>query len=162
MIDEIQESEKQQEPLERWISFYLGDERYAIELKRVREILRINNIVPVPGAQDYVIGITNIRGSVVTVIDGRSRMNLPGQPQTDLSRIIVVEYIDEAVGIVVDSVADVVDLPLSAIEANPKMNAHEGNKYIKGVASNDSDLVIIINVDKFLGIDQSAPLAVGF
>ena len=162
MIDEIEENGKEQEPLDRWISFYLGEERYAIEVIRVREILRINNIVPVPGAQDYVIGITNIRGNVVTVIDGRSRMNLAAKPLTDLSRIIVLEYIDEVVGIVVDSVADVVDLPASAIDANPKMNAHEGNKYIKGVASDNNDLIIIINVDKFLGIGQDAAMAAGF
>ncbi len=163
MIDDIKQLEKEtQEPLVRWISFYLGEERYAIQVEGVREILRINKILPVPGSAGFILGITNIRGSVVTVIDGRSRFNLPLKDQDELSRIIVMEYMDEVIGVVVDSVADVVDIPMSAINANPKMNAHEGNKYIKGVVSQEEGLIIILNVDRFLGIEDYTEAAVGF
>ncbi len=163
MIDEMTQTEREsQEPLVRWISFYLGEERYAIELEGVREILRINKILPVPGSADFILGITNIRGSVVTVIDGRSRFNLPAKQQDELSRIVVLEYMDEVIGVVVDSVADVVDIPLSAINANPKMNANESNKYIKGVVTQPEGLIIILNVERFIGIEQNDDFAVGF
>ncbi len=159
MIDDIDEK---QEPVERWISFYLGEERYAVEVKKVREILRIHNIVPVPGAADYVLGITNIRGSVVTVIDGRSRMHLTQKKQDKLSRVVIIEYYNEFIGIVVDSVADVIDLPASAIDINPKINSHEGEKYIRGVVSSQSGLIIILDIERFLGCEQNTALAMGF
>ncbi len=158
----IDENEKLQEPVERWVSFYLGEERYAIEVKRVREILRIITIVPVPGAADHVLGITNIRGSVVTIIDGRRRINLPVQPQDDLSRMIVLEHFDEFVGVVVDSVSDVINLPVSAIDANPKLNTAEGSKYIKGVVTLNTELIIILDVDRLLGCEMDSAFAVGF
>ena len=163
MIDDIKEMEKEkQEPLVRWISFYLGDERYAIEVEGVREILRINKILPIPGAASFILGITNIRGSVVTVINGRDRFNLPMKEQDDLSRIIVMEYMDEVIGVVVDSVADVVDIRLSEINANPKMNAHQGNKYIRGVVTRSEGLIIILNAEKFISGEEECDFAAGF
>ncbi len=161
MSEEIEISEEVQEPQVRWITFYLGDERFAVQVEAVREILRVNNILPVPGADDFILGITNIRGSVVTVIDGRSRFMLPEKEQDDLSRIIVIEHDDEAVGVLVDSVSDVVDLPMSAIDANPKMNNNQGTRYINGVVSQNDGLIIILNVDRFMGEDDEE-MVVGF
>ncbi len=158
----INETNKRPEQVERWVSFYLGEERYAIEVKCVREILRIHSIVPVPGAADYVLGITNIRGSVVAIIDVRNRMNLPVHPQGELSRIIVLEHGGEYIGIVVDSVSDVVDLPVSSIDANPKMNTGEGDKYVKGVVTLSTGLIIILNIDRLLDCKQDAAFAAGF
>ena len=84
------EEDENREPVVRWITFQLSDETYGIEVQQVREILRINNILPVPGSPDYVLGITNIRGNVVTVIDARRRMNLSVVDVTELSRMIVL------------------------------------------------------------------------
>ena len=163
MIDDIKEIEKeQQEPLVRWISFYLGEERYAIEVEGVREILRINKILPIPGAASFILGITNIRGSVVTVINGRDRFNLPAKEQDDLSRIIVMEYMDEVIGVVVDSVADVVDIRMSEINANPKMNAQNGNKSVRGVVTRREGLIIILNAEKFISGEDECDFAAGF
>jgi len=163
MIDDIKEIEKEkQEPLVRWISFYLGAERYAIEVEGVREILRVNKILPVPGAAHFILGITNIRGSVVTVIDGRNRFDLPIKEQDDLSRIIIMEYMGDVIGVVVDSVADVVDIKISDINANPRMNAHNGNKYIRGVVTRSEGLIIILNAEKFISGDEAGDFAVGF
>jgi purine-binding chemotaxis protein CheW len=157
MIDE----EDNNGPLVRWITCRLGGESYGIEVKQVREILRINNVLPVPGAPDCVVGITNIRGNVVTVIDGRRRLNLPAQELTDAARMIVLESSDEVAAIIVDSVSDVMDMPVSAIDASPKLNSREDAHYISGVISNDSSLIIILNVDRFIS-DQQCDMAVGF
>ena len=104
----LDDEEEIHEPLIRWITFQLGEEIYGVEVKGVREILRINNILPVPGAPDYVLGITNIRGNVVTVVDGRKRINLQSIEYTECSRMIVLESDDDVVAIVVDNVEDII------------------------------------------------------
>lgn len=148
--ESLSEYEKEsQEPLGRWITFQLGEETYGVDVIQVREILRAFNILPVPGAPSYVLGITNIRGSVVTVTDGRDRFNLASCEQSDATRLIVLEQGEEVVGVVVDSVSDVVDLPESAIDTSPKMNNREGSKYIKGVVTHGEELIIILHIEKF-------------
>ena len=149
-----------QEELVRWITFHIGDENYGVEVGHVREILRIGNIFPVPGSQHFVLGITNIRGSVVTVVDGRKRFSLPAIDYDESTRLIVLEVGDETIGMVVDSVTDVVDLPKSAIDINPKLNVREGSEYIKGVVTTDEGLIIILSVNSLFG--QELAMASGF
>ena len=147
--DEQNNDDSTQEAQGRWITFRLKDEIYGIDVMRVREILRIFNIMPVPGAPQHILGITNIRGSVVTVIDGRSHFNLPEHEYDDETRMIVLENEDEIAGVVVDSVSDVVDFPLSAIDTNPKLNVRKGSKFIKGIVNHTKGLIIILSVDTF-------------
>lgn len=137
-------------PMVRWVTFQLGPEIYGVEVKKVREILRINNISPIPGAPDYIVGITNIRGSVVTVIDGRSRINLQPAEYTDLSRMVVMESEDDIVAVVVDRVADIVDLPESMIDSNSKLGSGNSTRYISGVISTANELIIILDSEKFI------------
>lgn len=147
--DDQNNGETVQEDLCRWITFRLEDEIYGIDVMRVREILRVFNIMPVPGSPEYVLGITNIRGSVVTVIDGRSHFNLPEHEYDDETRMIVLEHEDEIAGVVVDSVSDVVDLPVSAIDTNPKLNVRKDSRFIKGIVNHTNGLIIILSVDTF-------------
>lgn len=149
------------ENLVRWITFQLAHECYAVPVEHVREILRVNNVFPVPGSPDCVIGITNIRGNVVTIIDGRKRFSLPDHTYDDSARIIVVEAGDEVAGIVVDEVSDVIDLPESAVNINPKINAREDSKYIRGVVTQKDALIIMLNVDKIF-TDETYENAAGF
>lgn len=135
-----------QEAMVRWIIFELGEENYAVEVQHVQEILRISNIFPVPGSQSYVLGITNIRGNVVTIVDGRKRFGLPSIDYDDTTRMVVLEVGDEVVGMVVDKVSDIVDLPRSSIDINPKMNVREGSEYIEGVVTTDEGLIIVLGV----------------
>ncbi len=142
------------EPLIRWVTFQLGQEIYGVVVNNVREILRINNISPVPGAPDYIIGITNIRGNVISVIDGRRRINLSPADYTDLSRMIVMESEDDIVAVVVDRVADIIDLPESSIGSSPKLNKSDRSKYISGVIANSDELIIILDSEKFISEEQ--------
>lgn len=149
------------EPLIRWVTFQLGDEIYGVLVKNVREILRISNISPVPGAPDYIVGITNIRGNVISVIDGRSRISLASKEHTDLSRMIVMESEDDIVAVVVDRVADIIDLPESMLDSSPKLAKGESSKYISGVISHDDDLIIILDSETFI-TDEQHDMASGF
>lgn len=149
------------EPMIRWVTFQLGQETYGVVVKKVREILRINNISPVPGAPDYIVGITNIRGNVVSVIDGRRRINLSSTEYTDFSRMIVMESDDDIVAVVVDEVADIIDLPESSIDSNPKLHNGDNSKYITGVITHADDLIIILDSEKFI-TDEQYDMVSGF
>ncbi|MDH5378816.1 MAG: chemotaxis protein CheW [Gammaproteobacteria bacterium] len=134
----------------RWVTFRLAKEIYGINVTQVREVLRITEIAPVPGASDYVIGIINLRGNVVTVIDTRKRFGLPSIDTDDSSRIVIIEVEGQEVGILVDSVAEVVDLAMDEIEPAPNVGSDETARYIQGVSSMEGELLILIDLNRFL------------
>ena len=141
-------------PMVRLITFNLDNETYGVEVSQVREILRINQNFPVPGAPDYVLGITNIRGNVITIIDARMRFNLPIVEYTERARMIVIESHDDTVAVVVDSVSDVIDVQESSIDTNLKVNLSGDSRYISGVVTRVDGLIIILNVEKFIAEEQ--------
>jgi purine-binding chemotaxis protein CheW len=134
----------------QWVTYHLDEEVYGINVMHVQEVLRITEIAPVPGAHDYVLGIINLRGNVVTVIDTRKRFGLSSKKQDDLSRIIVVEVGNNVFGMLVDSVAEVVYLKQSDIEPSPTVNNDDGAYYIQGVSSRDENLLILVDITKFI------------
>ena len=117
---------------------------------QVREVLRYTEIAPVPGAPDYVLGIINLRGNVVTVIDTRSRFGLMEGEITDNTRIIVIESEHQVIGILVDSVAEVVYLRSSEIDTTPSVGTDESAKFIQGVSNRDGKLLILVDLNKLL------------
>lgn len=141
--------EKQVELL-RWVTFKLGQEIYGVNVMQVREVLRYTDIAPVPGAPAYVLGIINLRGNVVTVIDTRMRFGLPPSEVTDNSRIMIIESDKNVVGILVDSVAEVADLNISDIDDTPNVGTEESAKFISGVCNRKDDLLILIDLTKLL------------
>ena len=92
------------------VTFRLDDETYGINVMLVQEVLRVTDIAPVPGAPGYVVGIINLRGNVVTVIDTRMRFGLSPNEMNDSTRIVIIESEKQTVGIIVDSVSEVVDI----------------------------------------------------
>jgi len=141
------------------VTFRLDGETYGINVMQIREVLRFADIAPVPGAPDYVLGIINLRGNVVTVIDTRSRLGLPPREEDDATRIVIIETENQVVGIVVDSVAEVVDLSLSDVEAAPNVGNDESSKYIQGVASREGELLILVDLNKLLTDEEWSELA---
>ena len=148
-------SEKAQssnDPVTEWVTFKLDAEKYGIDVMRVREVLRNSEIAPVPGAPDFVLGIINLRGNVVTVIDTRKRFGLPPKETDDSTRIVILESDDDVVGMMVDSVAEVVDLRASAIETAPNVGNDESAKFIQGVSNLETGLLILVDLKKLLDI----------
>ena len=137
----------------QWVTFHLGDEIYGIDVLQVQEVLRITEISPVPGASGYVLGIINLRGNVVTVIDARNRFGLPPKESDDSSRIIVVDAYDKVVGLLVDNVSEVAYVPDSKIEISPNVGADEGNKFVSGVYNRDGDLLIMVDLAKLINTE---------
>jgi purine-binding chemotaxis protein CheW len=142
------------DPITQWVTFFLDNEKYGIKVMQVQEVLRMTEIAPVPGAPHYVLGIINLRGNVVTVIDSRKRFGLPDKEPDDSTRIVIIEAGDNVVGILVDSVAEVVDLRGSEIETAPNVGTDESSKYIQGVSSQRQELLILVDVDKLLTDDE--------
>ena len=145
-----EEKIKQDDVLLRWVTFHLDGETYGIAVEQVREVLRVTEIAPVPGAPGYVMGIINLRGNVVTVIDSRNRFGLKSADITDQSRVVIIEVSGQEVGMLVDSVAEVVDLPNSSIEPAPNVGNDETSKFIQGVTSLEGKLLILVDVNKLL------------
>ena len=138
----------------QWVTYKLGEETYGINVMQVQEVLRYTEIAPVPGAPDYVLGIINLRGNVVTVIDTRSRFGLPSSDISDNSRIVIIESDDQVVGIMVDSVAEVVYLKASEIDSAPNVGTEESAKFIQGVSNRDGQLLILVDLNKLLSDEE--------
>ncbi|WP_428771659.1 chemotaxis protein CheW [Vibrio sp.] len=150
---EVRKEQANDEVLQ-WVTFQLEEETYGINVMQVREVLRYTEIAPVPGAPDYVLGIINLRGNVVTVIDTRSRFGLMEGEITDNTRIIVIESERQVIGILVDSVAEVVYLRSSEIDTTPSVGTDESAKFIQGVSNRDGKLLILVDLNKLLTEDE--------
>ena len=143
-----------QDPVSEWVSFRLGDEKYGINVTMVVEVLKNTEIAPVPGAPYYVLGIINLRGNVVTVIDTRSRFALPDRDADEHTRIVIIEREGQLVGMMVDSVAEVSNLNESEIEFAPNVGNDESAKYIQGVSNQDDELLILIDLEKLFTSEE--------
>lgn len=137
-------------PSTRCVMFTLENETYGIQVKKIREVLRVGNIRSVPGSNYQVLGIINVRGVIVTVVDMRTMFNLPQKEITDVSRIIIVELDDEqTVGMLVDMVQEVKDIPESRFEplSSAKDNA---SRHIQGIAHFQDRVIILVDADTML------------
>ncbi|GAB6040246.1 chemotaxis protein CheW [Endothiovibrio diazotrophicus] len=150
-----QNVERSNDPVLRWVTFRLAEETYGVNVMQVQEVLRVTEIAPVPGAPHYVLGIINLRGNVVTVIDTRTRFGLEPKEIDDSSRIVIIEAENkQVVGILVDSVSEVVDLRSSEMEAAPNVGTEESAQFIQGVASVGGDLLILVDLNKLLSDEE--------
>ena len=146
------------DPILQWVTFKLDNETYGINVMQVQEVLRYTEIAPVPGAPAYVLGIINLRGNVVTVIDTRQRFGLYNADITDNSRIVIIEADRQVVGILVDSVAEVVYLRQSEIETAPNVGNDESAKFIQGVCNKNGELLILVELDKMMTEEEWSDL----
>lgn len=147
-----------EDPVLQWVTFHLAGETYGVNVMQVQEVLRYTEIAPVPGAPLYVIGIINLRGNVVTVIDTRNRFGLSPGEITDNTRIVIIEAEKNVVGILVDSVAEVVYLRQSEVETAPNVGNEESAKFIQGVCHKNNELLILIELDKLISDEEWAAI----
>jgi len=152
-------SESAQEEMLQWVTFHLNDETYGVNVMAVKEVLRHTDIAPVPGSPDYVLGIINIRGTVISVINTRRRFGIPDQEPTDNTRIVVIEIGKYVVGIMVDSVAEVVYLRQSEIETAPNVGKDDSGRFIQGVCNKNDELLILVEFDKLISQEELEELS---
>jgi len=135
-------------PTQQWVSFVLGDERYAVDVMRVKEVLKLVEITPVAGAPDFVLGVINLRGSVVTVVDARCRFGLPQYESDDASRIILVDKGNDVVGILVDRVGQVLNISPDDIETTPVPG--NGERRTQGVVTIEDEVIVMADLDRLV------------
>ncbi len=147
-----------EDPVLQWVTFLLEDEYYGINVMQVQEVLRLTEIAPVPGAPSYVLGIINLRGNVVTVIDSRARFGLGAKEPGESARIIIAEVAGHVIGMLVDSVAEVVYLNQSEIDTAPNVS-DDSSRFIQGVCKRDKYLLILVDVNKLLNDEEISDIS---
>jgi purine-binding chemotaxis protein CheW len=128
------------------VSFRLGNEEYGVDISQVQEIIRIVEITHVPRAPHFMEGVINLRGQLIPIIDLRTRFSMPRAEHTKHTRIVVTEIGSKRVGIVVDSVSEVLNIPMDHVEGAPDMIAGVGTEYIQGVGKVGDRLVILLDL----------------
>ncbi len=140
------------------VVFSLLNENYGIDIYKVQEIIQYRDITFVPKAPPFVKGVINLRGKIIPVIDLKERFNLPEKEITPDTRIIVVEISSQTVGLIVDSVTEVLRIPKDNIEPPPPVTTIEAD-FIEGVGKLDERLIIILDIDKILTKEEKGELA---
>ena len=154
MADERRNETVDNDEVLQWVTFKLDNETYGINVMQVQEVLRYSEIAPVPGAPLYVLGIINLRGNVVTVIDTRQRFGLESSDVTDNTRIVIIEAEKQVIGILVDSVAEVVYLKVSDIDEAPNVGNDDSARFIQGVSNREVELQILVDLILLLSDDE--------
>jgi len=154
--EQISRKAQQEEIIyQQWATFRVDHELYGVDVMQVKEVLRFSEITPVPGAAASVLGIINLRGNVVTVIDTRQLFRIsPAQPD-DETRIIVVELNEsEVIGLVVDSVDEVINLPQNEVDRAPNAsntsNDENSQRFVQGVCYHHEMLIILLDLGRML------------
>jgi purine-binding chemotaxis protein CheW len=144
------------EELRQLVSFNIGSEEFGVDILKVQEINRMVEITKVPQAPHYVEGVINLRGKVIPIIDLRKRFNLDVKEYDKNTRIVVVDISGNIMGMVVDSVSEVLRLPSSTIEAPPEIVTGVNSDYIKGVAKLEDRLLIFLDLSKVIDVSEMA------
>lgn len=133
----------------KFLTFRIDREDYGLEIRHVTEIIGIQKITEVPDMADYVRGVINLRGKVIPVIDVRARFRLPPRDYDERTCIIVVHVRELAVGLVVDKVNEVADIPDAQIEPAPRTSSPHG-RYIQGIGKIGDEVKIILDASRLL------------
>jgi purine-binding chemotaxis protein CheW len=157
-MNEIKGKEKKRdaeiEELEQYVTFMIGDEIYGVEVLQVREIIGMTGITHVPNSMDFMKGVINLRGTVVPVVDMRKKFRMDERGYDIFTVILIVEIKGTLIGMIVDSVSDVIGLSSESIQDTPHFSANIETDYIKCIGKSDEDLVIILDVDKILTTEE--------
>jgi purine-binding chemotaxis protein CheW len=140
------------------VVFELAQEYYGVDIATVEGIIKMQAITVVPHAPRFVEGVTNLRGSVLPVIDLRKRFGLPSQEATKDTRIVVVVMGSLKVGMTVDGVSEVMRVPAEAIEAPSPLVTTTDTTFIKGIAKVAERLIILLDLSKVLSLQEQTQL----
>ena len=139
------------------VSFIILGRRLGVDITRVREIIREQEVTLLPKAPEFLEGVINLRGQVIPVIDMPRRFGLTGQRHTKDTRVVVLEIRNMVVGFVVDSVSEVLRIPESTVQETPAAISGAGSRFIRGIAQVDGRLLIVLDADILLDEDEINP-----
>jgi purine-binding chemotaxis protein CheW len=149
--------------IQQYLTFMLGPEIFAVNILNIKEIIEYGQLTEVPQMPNFIRGVINLRGAVVPVIDMAARF---GKASSDITRktcVVIVEVNQDneqyVVGMLVDAVNEVLDIPAHQVEPPPAFGANIQSNFIAGMGKVNEKFVIILNVDRVLSMDEMASLA---
>lgn len=134
----------------KFLTFFLANEEYGIEILKVQEIIGMLSITAVPRTPSFVRGVVNLRGKVIPIIDLRLKFGMPAAEQTEETCIIVVQARGIEMGIVVDRVSEVLDIAADAIDEAPSFGAEVDTEYLLGIAKAEGQVRLLLDIDEVL------------
>jgi purine-binding chemotaxis protein CheW len=146
LYDELEEDTQK----DKFLTFRIGDEGYGIAIGFIMEIIGMQKVTKVPDTADYVKGVINLRGQVIPVMDVRLRFGLKERDYDERTCIVVVKIDAYSVGLIVDTVSEVVDIPEDSISPKPSIGKEKTNAYIQGMGKLENEVKIILDVQKLL------------
>ena len=144
---------QREELVGKYLTFALGNEEYSVPVLKVREIIKIMDITAVPQVPQYVKGVVNLRGAIIPIVDLRAKLAMPETTYNQFTVIIVVRVGAKTVGVVVDAVSDVLNIPITDVQPTPDFGAQVDARFISGLARHGEKLVVLLDIDKVLGGD---------
>ena len=142
------------------LTFVLGNETYGVDILRVQEIRGWSSVTKIPHAPPHVLGVLNLRGSIVPIVDLRMRFSLDRAEYTTVTVIIVVAVMSAAgrrdFGVVVDGVSDVVDVNTEEVKAAPDLGTRGSTDYIRGLVPVSERMVVLLDIDRLIGTDLTS------
>lgn len=145
--EQMEEVEKLDRDERQLVVFTLAGEAYGVDIERVQEIIRLQNVTHVPRTPSYVNGIINLRGKIVPVVDLRKRLKLPCNTLSEESRIVVVKAAESTLGLIVDAVNEVHGFDSSQIESISPFAVHVHTDYLTGIVKNGDRLIVLIDLE---------------
>ncbi len=142
----------------KFLTFFLEDEEYGIEILKVQEIIGMMSVTPVPRTPSFVRGVINLRGNVMPIIDLRLKFGMPAIAQTEETCIIVVRAQGVEMGIIVDKVSEVLDIATEEIDPVPSFGATVDTAYILGIGKAAGNVKLLLHIDKVLSTDEVVDL----
>lgn len=152
----IEESEES--TIAKYLTFTIGKVSYALEIGIVTEIIGLQSITPVPNVPHFIKGVINLRGKVIPVMDVRARFQLDEQEYHDRTCIIVIEVEGAAVGLVVDAVSEVLDLPEENLEPTPSLGQSAESRCIQALGKVGDEVKLILDARQLLDSGEAALL----
>lgn len=144
---------------DKYLTFHVNGEDYGIEIRFVTEIIGIQNITKVPDMPPFLKGVINLRGKVIPVMDVRARFAMPQQEYDERTCIVVVNINETAIGLVVDKVREVVDIPESQVEPAPEMSRGKRSPFLQGMGKIGEEVKILLDVEQLLYEEELATMA---
>ncbi|MCP4546225.1 MAG: purine-binding chemotaxis protein CheW [bacterium] len=142
----------------KFLTFFLDDEEYALEILKVHEIIGMMPITPVPRTPDFVLGVINLRGKVIPVINLRTKFEMDNVEWTDETCIIVVQIDGTQMGAVVDKVSEVLDIADQDVDDTPAFGGDVNTEYILGIGKSGDKVKLMLDIDKVLATEELADL----
>jgi purine-binding chemotaxis protein CheW len=152
-------SNREQDRVRELVAFRIGNEDYAVDIQRVQEINRFSELVHLPQTPEFIEGILNLRGRVIPVVSLRKRFGLPDKPKDADTRILVTEIGGRTVGFMVDSVSEVLRLPVESISPAPQLVSNGQAEYLSGVGKSGDRLWVLLDIELMLSTGEMHELS---